>query len=73
MHIADLMRHNSPGRLWNLPAFGEVVAVTRPGPKKAPRGQVGHYLYTQTWTNRVTYALVTDSAGIQIVEQGLEP
>eukprot|EP00975_Prorocentrum_lima_P030262 6346228-Prorocentrum_lima.AAC.1 len=27
-----------------------------PGPKKAPepRGQ-GHYLYSQSWTNKVTY------------------
>eukprot|EP00975_Prorocentrum_lima_P071037 12935409-Prorocentrum_lima.AAC.1 len=57
IYVAAVMRHNSTGRLWNQPAFGEVVPVTRPGPNKAlqPRGQVGHYLYSQPWTNRVTY------------------
>eukprot|EP00975_Prorocentrum_lima_P017802 3755368-Prorocentrum_lima.AAC.1 len=46
MYIADAIKHNSTGRLWNQPAFGAVVAVTRPGPNKAlePRGLVGHYL-----------------------------
>eukprot|EP00975_Prorocentrum_lima_P039043 8204232-Prorocentrum_lima.AAC.1 len=50
IYVADVMRQNSIGRLWNQPALGEVVAVTRPGPKKAlePRGQVGHYPYSQT-------------------------
>eukprot|EP00975_Prorocentrum_lima_P042256 8879558-Prorocentrum_lima.AAC.1 len=59
------MRHDSTGRLWNQLACGKVVAVTRPGPNKAlePRGQVGHYLYSQTWTNKYTYVLVTDRAG----------
>eukprot|EP00975_Prorocentrum_lima_P023098 4860108-Prorocentrum_lima.AAC.1 len=33
------MRRNSTGRLWSQPAFGEVVTVTKPGPKKALRGQ----------------------------------
>eukprot|EP00975_Prorocentrum_lima_P069436 12926405-Prorocentrum_lima.AAC.1 len=43
MYVSDVTRHNSAGRLWSQPAFGEVVAVTRPGPRKAlePRGQVG--------------------------------
>eukprot|EP00975_Prorocentrum_lima_P054356 11401915-Prorocentrum_lima.AAC.1 len=36
MCIRDsVTRHRSTGRLWNQPAFGERVAVTRPGPKKA--------------------------------------
>eukprot|EP00975_Prorocentrum_lima_P069321 12925700-Prorocentrum_lima.AAC.1 len=41
MYVADVMRCNSTGRLRCQPAFGEVVAVTRPGPNKAlePRGQ----------------------------------
>eukprot|EP00975_Prorocentrum_lima_P007276 1561534-Prorocentrum_lima.AAC.1 len=54
------MRHNSTGRLCNQPAVGEVVEVTTPGPKKAlePSGQVGHYLYSQSWTNKATYVLV---------------
>eukprot|EP00975_Prorocentrum_lima_P070140 12930332-Prorocentrum_lima.AAC.1 len=57
MDVADVMRHNSTGRLWSPPAFGKVVAVTRPGPKNAlePRAQVGHYLHSQSWTNEVTY------------------
>eukprot|EP00975_Prorocentrum_lima_P017296 3658108-Prorocentrum_lima.AAC.1 len=61
------MRHNSTAGLRSQPAFGEVVAVTRPGPKKAlqPRGQVGHYLYSQSWTNNVTYVLVKDHEGEQ--------
>eukprot|EP00975_Prorocentrum_lima_P067715 12916507-Prorocentrum_lima.AAC.1 len=33
MYIAAVIRHNSIGRLWTQPAFGDVVAVTRPGPK----------------------------------------
>eukprot|EP00975_Prorocentrum_lima_P040233 8448958-Prorocentrum_lima.AAC.1 len=41
MCVADVMRHNSTGRLWSQPAGGEVVAVTRPALR--PRGQVGHY------------------------------
>eukprot|EP00975_Prorocentrum_lima_P023241 4889360-Prorocentrum_lima.AAC.1 len=62
------MRHNSTGRLWHRPALGEIVAVTRPGPKKAlePRGHVGHYPYSQTWTSKVTFLLVTDGAGRRI-------
>eukprot|EP00975_Prorocentrum_lima_P058882 12348381-Prorocentrum_lima.AAC.1 len=65
MYIDDAMRRNSTGRLWNQQAFGEVVAVTRPGPNKAlePRGQVGHYLYSQSWTTKVTYVLVKDREG----------
>eukprot|EP00975_Prorocentrum_lima_P017841 3763470-Prorocentrum_lima.AAC.1 len=35
MYVADVMRHNSIGRLWSQPALGELVAVTKPGPKKA--------------------------------------
>eukprot|EP00975_Prorocentrum_lima_P038967 8185507-Prorocentrum_lima.AAC.1 len=68
------MRHNSPGILWNQPAFGDIVAVTRPGPKNAldPRGKVGHYLYSQACTNRVTYVLVADRAGRKTVMHGLE-
>eukprot|EP00975_Prorocentrum_lima_P047745 9982426-Prorocentrum_lima.AAC.1 len=48
MHVADAMRHNSIGRRWSQPAFGELVAVTKPGPKKAleSRGQAGYYLYS---------------------------
>eukprot|EP00975_Prorocentrum_lima_P020464 4309958-Prorocentrum_lima.AAC.1 len=59
------MRHNFTGRLWHQPPFEEVVAMTRPGPKKAfePRGQVGHYLYSKSWTNKVTYVLVKDREG----------
>eukprot|EP00975_Prorocentrum_lima_P061854 12882304-Prorocentrum_lima.AAC.1 len=43
MSVADVMRHNSTGRLWRQPAFGEPVAVTKPGPKKVlePRGPLG--------------------------------
>eukprot|EP00975_Prorocentrum_lima_P047450 9921081-Prorocentrum_lima.AAC.1 len=59
------MRHNCTGRLWSQLECGEVVAVIKPGPKKAlvPRGQVGHYLYCQSWTNKVTYVLVKDHEG----------
>eukprot|EP00975_Prorocentrum_lima_P007485 1605617-Prorocentrum_lima.AAC.1 len=59
------MRHNSTGRLGSQPAFGESVAVTKPGPKKAleSRGHVGYYLYSQSWTNRVTFLLVRDADG----------
>eukprot|EP00975_Prorocentrum_lima_P068842 12922887-Prorocentrum_lima.AAC.1 len=35
MYITDVMRHNSTGRPWTQPAFGEGVAATRPRPKKA--------------------------------------
>eukprot|EP00975_Prorocentrum_lima_P050156 10502201-Prorocentrum_lima.AAC.1 len=35
MYVADVMRHGATHPLWTLPAFGEVVAVTNPGPKKA--------------------------------------
>eukprot|EP00975_Prorocentrum_lima_P028241 5939446-Prorocentrum_lima.AAC.1 len=68
------MRHTSTGRLWNQPTFGEVVAMTRPGPKKAlePRGHVCHYPYAQTWTTKATYVLVTDRAGRNMVKHGLE-
>eukprot|EP00975_Prorocentrum_lima_P028829 6057197-Prorocentrum_lima.AAC.1 len=34
-YVADVMRHNSTGKLSSQPVFGEVVAVTRPGPNKA--------------------------------------
>eukprot|EP00975_Prorocentrum_lima_P070701 12933622-Prorocentrum_lima.AAC.1 len=42
IYVADVMRHNSTGRLWSQPAFGELVAVARPGPNMAleARGQV---------------------------------
>eukprot|EP00975_Prorocentrum_lima_P070276 12931083-Prorocentrum_lima.AAC.1 len=52
-------------RLWSFPAFGEVVAVTSPGPKKAldKRGQMGIFLYCQSWSNQVTYVLTTDIKG----------
>eukprot|EP00975_Prorocentrum_lima_P063907 12894391-Prorocentrum_lima.AAC.1 len=65
MYVADVMRHNSTGRLRSQPAFGGIAAMTRPGPKKAlePRGQVGRYLYSQSWTNKVTYVLVRDHEG----------
>eukprot|EP00975_Prorocentrum_lima_P054475 11423386-Prorocentrum_lima.AAC.1 len=35
MCVADVMRRNSIGRLWSQPALGELVAVTKPGPRKA--------------------------------------
>eukprot|EP00975_Prorocentrum_lima_P007676 1644936-Prorocentrum_lima.AAC.1 len=35
MYVAAVMRHRAVHCLWSLPAFGEVVAVTNPGPKKA--------------------------------------
>eukprot|EP00975_Prorocentrum_lima_P067102 12913031-Prorocentrum_lima.AAC.1 len=35
MYVADVMRHRATHRLWSLPAFGEGVSVTNPGPKKA--------------------------------------
>eukprot|EP00975_Prorocentrum_lima_P007629 1635878-Prorocentrum_lima.AAC.1 len=49
MHVADVMRHNSTGRLRSQPALGDIVAMTKLGPKKAlePRGQTGHHLYSQ--------------------------
>eukprot|EP00975_Prorocentrum_lima_P061292 12849436-Prorocentrum_lima.AAC.1 len=73
MYVADVMRHNSTGRLWSQPAFGELVAVTKPGPMKAlvARGQAGYCLYSQLWTNKVTFALVEDLEGWQIVKHGL--
>eukprot|EP00975_Prorocentrum_lima_P059494 12473712-Prorocentrum_lima.AAC.1 len=66
MYVADVMRHRATHRLWSLPAFGEVVAVTSPGPKKAlsQRGQMGIFLHCQSWSNQVTYVLTTDSKGI---------
>eukprot|EP00975_Prorocentrum_lima_P040966 8604227-Prorocentrum_lima.AAC.1 len=69
------MRRNSIGRLWSKAAFGEVVAVTRPRPKKAlePRGHAGHNLYSQSWTNKITYMLVKDHEGRRTVKRGLEP
>eukprot|EP00975_Prorocentrum_lima_P019160 4030255-Prorocentrum_lima.AAC.1 len=65
MYVADVMRHRALHRLWSLPAFGEAVAVTHPGPKKAleQRGQLGRFLYCQSWTNQVPYVLTTDSQG----------
>eukprot|EP00975_Prorocentrum_lima_P041370 8691882-Prorocentrum_lima.AAC.1 len=67
------MRHTSTGKLWVQPAFGEVVAVTRPGPNKAlgNRGQAGHYLYSQSWTKAITHILVTDNKGRKNVKHGL--
>eukprot|EP00975_Prorocentrum_lima_P041194 8656746-Prorocentrum_lima.AAC.1 len=65
------MTHISTGRLWSRPAFRQlVVAVAKPGPKKAleARGQVGYYLYSQSWTNRVTLVSVKDLEGRQIVK-----
>eukprot|EP00975_Prorocentrum_lima_P029669 6228022-Prorocentrum_lima.AAC.1 len=37
-------------RIWSQPAFGELVAVTKPGPKRAleSRGQVGYYAVSYT-------------------------
>eukprot|EP00975_Prorocentrum_lima_P053418 11202707-Prorocentrum_lima.AAC.1 len=65
MYVADVMRHKATHRWWSLPAFGEVVAVTNPGPKKAldKRGQMGRFLYCQSWSNQVTYVLTADSKG----------
>eukprot|EP00975_Prorocentrum_lima_P059911 12561437-Prorocentrum_lima.AAC.1 len=62
------MRHNSTGRLCSQPAFGDLVAATKPGPKKAleARGKVGYYLYSRSWTNRVTFVLVGDLEEIQM-------
>eukprot|EP00975_Prorocentrum_lima_P043686 9164871-Prorocentrum_lima.AAC.1 len=34
MYVAEVMRQGSTGRLWCQPAFGEIVAVARPRPKK---------------------------------------
>eukprot|EP00975_Prorocentrum_lima_P012319 2610766-Prorocentrum_lima.AAC.1 len=61
MAVADVMWHNSTGRLWSQAGLGELVAVTKPGPKKAleSRGQVGYYLYSQSWTNRVSFVSVS--------------
>ena len=60
---------------WNLPAFGEVVAITHPGPKRAMdmRGQMGRFLYCQSWTNKVSYVLVPNSMGGNLVKHGLHP
>eukprot|EP00975_Prorocentrum_lima_P004172 905350-Prorocentrum_lima.AAC.1 len=43
MYVADVMRHRATHRLWTLPAFGEVLAITNPGPKRAldKRGHMG--------------------------------
>eukprot|EP00975_Prorocentrum_lima_P031446 6598310-Prorocentrum_lima.AAC.1 len=59
MYVADVMRHRAAPRLWTLLAFGEVVAVTNPGPKKAlyKRGHMGRFLYCQSWSSQVTYIL----------------
>eukprot|EP00975_Prorocentrum_lima_P051511 10788036-Prorocentrum_lima.AAC.1 len=35
MYVADVVGHNSIGRLLSQPAFGELVALTKPGPNKA--------------------------------------
>eukprot|EP00975_Prorocentrum_lima_P056462 11837789-Prorocentrum_lima.AAC.1 len=45
MYVVDVMRHRATHRLWPLPACGEVVALTSPGPKKAleQRGQLGRF------------------------------
>eukprot|EP00975_Prorocentrum_lima_P003493 762121-Prorocentrum_lima.AAC.1 len=32
MYVADVLRHSSTGRLWSQPAFGDLVAVTKPEP-----------------------------------------
>eukprot|EP00975_Prorocentrum_lima_P011851 2522207-Prorocentrum_lima.AAC.1 len=58
------MRHNATGRIWIQPAFGEVVAGAHPGQTKAleQRGQVGHVLCSQSWTNKVTYVVATVTA-----------
>eukprot|EP00975_Prorocentrum_lima_P010836 2303478-Prorocentrum_lima.AAC.1 len=44
------MRHCATHLLWALPAFGEVVAITSPGPKQSldKRGQMGMFLYCQS-------------------------
>eukprot|EP00975_Prorocentrum_lima_P042633 8955335-Prorocentrum_lima.AAC.1 len=62
MHVADA------SRLWSQPAFGELVAVTRPGQKKALKSKdhAGYYLYSQSWTNRVMFVLVKDADGRRI-------
>eukprot|EP00975_Prorocentrum_lima_P021719 4575919-Prorocentrum_lima.AAC.1 len=59
------MRHRAAHRLWSLPACGEVVAVTNPGPMKAldQRGQMDIFLSCQSWSNQVTYVLTTDAKG----------
>ncbi len=76
MYVTDVMRHKATHRLWTLPAFGEVVAITHPGPKKAldKRGQLGNFLYGQTWTNKVAYVLTEDQEGkTTTVRHGLHP
>eukprot|EP00975_Prorocentrum_lima_P002042 443788-Prorocentrum_lima.AAC.1 len=44
MYVANVMRHNSTGRLWSQLAFRELVGVTTAGPKKVleARGRVGY-------------------------------
>eukprot|EP00975_Prorocentrum_lima_P063764 12893492-Prorocentrum_lima.AAC.1 len=44
MYVA-VMRHRATHRLWSLPIFGEVVALTHPGPSKAldQRGQLERF------------------------------
>eukprot|EP00975_Prorocentrum_lima_P003880 847464-Prorocentrum_lima.AAC.1 len=37
MYVTDVMRHNSTGRIWSQPAFGEVVAVTKPWASEGSR------------------------------------
>eukprot|EP00975_Prorocentrum_lima_P027128 5702944-Prorocentrum_lima.AAC.1 len=65
MYVADVMRHRATHGLWSLAAFGEVVAVTHAGPNKAlaQRGQLGRFLFCQSWSNEVTFVLTTDSKG----------
>eukprot|EP00975_Prorocentrum_lima_P024885 5224737-Prorocentrum_lima.AAC.1 len=59
------MRHRATRRLWALPAVGEVVAITSPGPKKSldKRGQMGRFLCCQSWSNKVPYILTVDTKG----------
>eukprot|EP00975_Prorocentrum_lima_P015889 3373122-Prorocentrum_lima.AAC.1 len=54
MYVADAMRHRATHRLWGLPAFGEVVAITNRGPKKSldKTGQMGRFLYCRSWSNK---------------------
>eukprot|EP00975_Prorocentrum_lima_P062869 12888047-Prorocentrum_lima.AAC.1 len=45
MYVAHVMIHRAKHRLWSRPAFGEVVAITYPGPKKGfvttrPNGKI---------------------------------
>eukprot|EP00975_Prorocentrum_lima_P064761 12899485-Prorocentrum_lima.AAC.1 len=54
MYVPDVMRHRATHCLRTRPAFGEVVAVTNPRPKKAldKRGQMGRFLNCQSWSNQ---------------------